>query len=98
MRRRGALAAVAAALLLTGCSSIDRGMITAKVIEPESTTIIQQCIVYTKGVCSSWMPQVIHDDEDYRFDLLLEDETGFVYVTRDVFDEHGVGDFFEGAP
>lgn len=98
MRRTLALAAVAGALLLAGCSAIDRGTITAKVVEPASTTIIQQCIAYNgKGVCTSWMPQVIHDDEDYRLDLRLEDETGFVYVTREAFDDYEVGDSYRSA-
>jgi hypothetical protein len=99
MRRALAAAVALAALLLVGCSAIDRGTITAKVIEPATTIVQQVCAGYNaKGVCSVWVPQVIHDDEDYRFDIRNEDETGFVYVSREAFDEYEVGDFFEAAP
>lgn len=100
-RRLLALGAVAALILgLVGCgSSIDRGVVTAKVVEPQTTTFIQQCAGYnSQGVCISWVAIPIIDDEDYRLDLVDGEATGYVYVTREAFDEYDVGDWFEGAP
>lgn len=95
MKRAGVAIAAALTLALAACSPIDRGTITEKVVEPESTIITQQCVAYRDGVCTTWIPQVIHDDEDYRFDLRNEDETGYVYVDRDTFDQYDEGDFYE---
>lgn len=93
MRRVGVGALVALALLLTACSSIDRGTITAKVIEPAHTTISSSCVPVGKVmVCT---PHTIYDDEDFRFDIQLEDETGFVYVDENTFNQYDEGDFYE---
>ncbi|QNL30046.1 membrane protein [Microbacterium phage Quammi] len=93
MRRVGAVAFVALALLFTACSSIDRGTITAKVIEPAHTTVSTTCVPVGKVmVCT---PHTIYDDEDFRFDIQLEDETGFVYVDEATFNQYDEGDFYE---
>lgn len=83
MKRGAAVAIVAAALLLVGCSSIDRGTITEKVHEPQRTYL-----------CSAKPIIFCNDDEDWRFDIRNEDETGWVYVTEETFNEYDEGDFY----
>lgn len=93
MKRRALTALAALALILAGCSSIDRGTITAKVIEPAHTTVSTTCVPVGKVmVCT---PHTIYDDEDFRFDIQLEDETGFVYVDENTFNQYDEGDFYE---
>lgn len=97
MRRLLAAPLVLLLAALAACSPIHRGTIISKVIEPASTMIIQQCAGYnSKGICTVWVPQVIHDDEDYRFNLRLEREEGYVYVDRATFDSYDEGDFYDG--
>jgi len=80
---------------LAACSPISSGTITAKVIEPESTIVTQHCAAYNaRGICTVWVPQYIHDDEDYRFDIREGDESGYVYVDRTTFDQYDEGDFY----
>ena len=95
-----------AVLLLAGCSSIQAGTITAKVIEPETAYYTQQCSFYnSKGQCQAWIPIRHVDDQDWRFDLVEQVDpldhrdpaTGFVYVTAETYDAYEVGDYFDGS-
>ncbi|AWN03592.1 hypothetical protein SEA_MASHLEY_79 [Microbacterium phage Mashley] len=92
MKLRAVAALAALALALTGCSAINSGTITAKVIEPAHTTISTTCVPVGKVIVCT--PNTIYDDEDYRFDLRNEDETGYVYVDRTTFDQYDEGDFY----
>lgn len=95
MKRLAALALVAAAVILAGCSSISAGTITNKVAEPGSYVTTQYCASYNKqGVCTVWMPQTTYDDPDWRFDIRDGDKSGWVYVSQDTFDRYEVGDYF----
>jgi len=85
-------------LVLTGCSGISSGEITAKVHEPSHTYVTTFCCLVGKvTVCT---PQTVHDSEDWRFDLIQhadtgDDKTGSVYVSEATFGQYEVGDYYQ---
>lgn len=96
--KRKLLALVTGGLVLTGCSGISSGEITAKVHEPDRTYVTTFCRLVGKvTVCT---PQTIFDSEDWRFDLIQhattgEDKTGSVYVSEATFGQYEVGDYYQ---
>lgn len=93
--KRKLVALAALALLLTGCSSsISSGTITAKVHEPGHYYSSQVCNLIGKVmVCT---PITSYDDEDWRFDIVDGEKTGYIYVTKESFDKFEVGDYVQG--
>lgn len=95
LRKVIAVSLIALVILLSACSSIERGTITSKVAEPGMYMTQQSCAGYNKqGVCTVWVPITTYDDPDWRFDIRNENQTGWVYVTEETFNQYEVGDFF----
>lgn len=100
MKRWAVGAAIAVGLMLTGCSAIDEGVITAKVYEEESTYYTTDCKAWrttAQGgmVCSFYGPTYHHDDADWRFDLRKGEDEGWVYVTPETYEMYEVGDYWK---
>lgn len=81
----GALAATV--LLLSGCSFLDRGVVTGKEYFPASDTIIPISI---GNGSTSLVPT--HDDERWVLYLRDGDATGEHEVTQQEFDRYNVND------
>ncbi|AYD86165.1 hypothetical protein SEA_BURRO_22 [Microbacterium phage Burro] len=91
-----ALTLVVLLLVLTGCSAISQGYVTNKHYSPAYYTYNQVCVSYdTKtGMCKTYMPQQQYHPANWRLDLAYDDETGWVNVSENTFDEYEVGDFY----
>lgn len=99
LRKVTAVAMIALVALLASCSSIDRGTITNKDHREGYyyTTYTQQCTAYDKnGICTSYIPipHQNYQQPTWRFDIRLEDENGWVYVSEDTYNNYEVGDFY----
>lgn len=96
--KRKLFALMIGGLVLTGCSGISSGEITAKVHEPSRTYITTFCRPVGKvTICT---PQTIYDSEDWRFDVIQratngDDKTGSVYVSEETFAQYEVGDYYQ---
>jgi hypothetical protein len=81
--------------LLVGCSPISEGVITAKVIEPAHYYTTTICHLVGKiTVCT---PMTQYDDQDWRFDIRKDDETGYIYTTEEDFNKFEVGDYVKAG-
>lgn len=88
------LAALLAAsvLLIAGCSPISHGTITGKHTEPGYFVSTTSC--QTSGKSTVCIPSTYWHPPAWRFDLRLDDETGWVYVGQATFDEYSVGEVY----
>ncbi|QDP44841.1 hypothetical protein SEA_ARAXXI_22 [Microbacterium phage Araxxi] len=90
-----ALLAVLLLLVLTGCSSISQGYVTGKEHQPGFYYFVQQCVGYnTNGTCRQWMPVQMYQPERWILHLQEDEDTGWVNVTVEVYDEYDVGDYY----
>lgn len=87
------IVAAASAAVLVGCSSIDSGTITAKVEEPGHYITTMSCSGTKVRTC---VPITTYDTPDWRFDIREGEDTGWVYVTPETFDNYAVGDYYGG--
>jgi hypothetical protein len=94
MTKKLALLATAALVaLLTGCSGLSYGFVTAKTYEASYTYYTSVCTSYDKnGMCLTSVPIPNTAPECWRLDLEYKGETGNVCVPREVFDDIKVGD------
>lgn len=93
------VALVAAMFVLTACSAISSGRITAKVLHPEHYSTTYICASYNaQGMCTVQVPVQSLVEESYSFDLESGEETGWVYVTKEEFEKYEVGDTYAGSP
>jgi hypothetical protein len=89
---------VAAGLLLSACSGITSGTITAKHYEAAHDVPVMYCVIYdSKMNCRMWSWRTDHYDEEWTFDLGNEKgETGEVSVRHDIWDRYKIGDKYVG--
>lgn len=75
------------AFALTGCGGITSGKVTGKVIEPERR--YSTVVLVGKVPITQWHT----DDEDYCLNISEGEETGYICVEKDVYDEIQVGEY-----
>jgi uncharacterized protein YceK len=93
MKRKLAVA-LAAVLLLAGCSSISSGYVTKKEYEPYNTYSTMLCAAFKKYGFSVYIPMLHYVPEHWRLDLKNHDQTGWVYVDEQTFNAVQVGDVY----
>lgn len=83
-------------LILTGCSSISSGYITAKKYTPDYYYTTMQCVSYSaKGFCTVQMPVQHYVSETFKFDLRNDNkDTGWVYVSEYEYNSYEIGDYY----
>lgn len=92
-----ALVSAAALLLLTGCSAISSGQVTAKHYSPSYLQPVMQCVSYNKdGVCINYLTTYNRVPEKWKLDLATSDQTGWVYVSERTYEATEIGDWFNG--
>lgn len=83
------------ALTLVGCSAINSGEITSKDYKNAYDIPVSYCMIYkTGGGCQVYGTRYDHYPAQWKFNLKLEDKTGWVYVPESVWNEYEVGDFY----
>lgn len=92
--KRKLVIALAAVLMLAGCSPISSGYVTKKTDEQAYSYVTMQCMVFSKYGCSAYVPIEHYVPEKFKFDLKNQDKTGWVYVGKDTFDHVQVGDVY----
>lgn len=99
MKKVLTVALVAAMLVLTACSAISAGRITAKNVYPAHYNTSYICSAYnSQGICTVNVPIMTYVEEQYSFDLADGEKTGWVYVSGAEFNEYEVGDTYAGSP
>jgi uncharacterized protein YceK len=88
--------AALSALLLTGCSSIDSGVITKKNYTAPYSTTEYDCITRDQKTqtCTVTMPRMVRHSATYKFDLKKGKETGWVHVNEGDYNKFQVGDCY----
>lgn len=85
-----------AALILTGCSSINSGTITGKGHSDATQIPVSYCLGYnSKGICTGYGLRYDYYPERWWFDLKQDDEKGYVNVYEDTWNSYEVGDYFD---
>lgn len=96
MFRRVIVLVIAAAVivsLLTGCG-ISEGQIIDKQYSPAHTTTTTQ-IQYNPATKSNMIIPIIKNEPDrWKFKLKNNDDTGWIYVSKIVYDKFEIGDYY----
>lgn len=101
------LIAAAALLFLAACDPpFTEGTVHEKVYEPANTYVMVFPMTFPCGkncVSTVMVPFIMHDDEDYVFNVLGHDKNGDlkmrrIYVTKEAFDAYNEGDWFVIEP
>ncbi len=84
-------------LVLSACSTISTGFVTAKKHTDPYTYTQMMCSAWnSRGFCMVWVPNTIYVPEQWRLDLENDGQTGWVYVSEETYDGINVGDVFNG--
>lgn len=89
MMNRLIYSTILSALLLVGCSDIDKGTVTSKSHHDAWT---QVTMVYVNKTA---IPQVIYHSEQWTINITDSGKTGYCNVTKERFDSINVGDWIE---
>jgi len=90
----GLLTALIVLLTVAGCSAINSGRVTGKEYETSYTYSTMQCASFGKYGCTVYVPIFHTEPEHYRLDLKNADKTGWVYVSKQTYDDIHIGDVY----
>lgn len=82
-------------LCAAGCSPISAGTITRKDFTPAHVNSWIWC--HPVGKVTICQPMTTFVPDEWTFQLVEGEQTGWVDVTEDTFNRYEVGDFFEAA-